>query len=150
MFRVRNVIKNVYFRASVSTSTISGTIWTPASGKKFRVQGWLLKATVITTFSAGTPAGHSLVVYDNAVSTTSIIGIPPYIVTSSTQAAGGWYGTGAVDLGHSLDLADNLYQASAADNVVKVGIIDNGAAPALSTGLTGGIAIYGQIWGEEV
>jgi len=121
------------------TTTATPTVWTPASGKKFRILGCSVVATVKTVLATGAGAGE-LCLLDNAV-------------TAPVLALAGWSATQAA--GTSVTLT-TLFPypgivSTTADNVLKLGFLTS-AADGVTSGLTigtGEILFFGVIWGNE-
>lgn len=109
------------------------TIWTPASGKKFRLKGGIINAMVSTLLGSGT-AGDPICLFEGAASSIPIV--PFGAIVATNDAAGTRYATG-----FSFDLKEG-YLASAADAVLTVGT---------NTAMTGSSAILamGIVWGTE-
>lgn len=131
------------------TTTGLGTVWTPASGKKFRLKGGFLLATVTTVLSSATP-GAQIVLCDNAATSclvpigaislaANVAGTPLNVwapVTPGTTVAHAAYQPVSFNLG-------NGYLSAAADNVLKVGTNDGSSIG------SGVITVVGMVWGTE-
>ena len=132
------------------TGTALGTVWTPASGKKFRLKGGFLLATVTTVTSGATP-GAQIVLCDNAATAcivpigsiplaATVVGTPLNVwspVTPGTTVAHAAFQPVSFNLG-------NGYLSAAADNVLKVGTHDGS-----TIGGSAVITVVGCVWGTE-
>jgi len=85
---------NIYKSVSGTTGTL--TVWTPASGKKFRLLRYAIEVTAAAALSAG--AGFAITLQDNATSVGLVHSL--WLPTTSVTTNGGvCYSTGWVDLG---------------------------------------------------
>lgn len=84
----------VFKRAAASTGTVA--VWTPASGKRFRLLKYLIEVTMNAAISSAGPV--SLTLED---SSTTIFGAHSFYApgTAVTATPGICYSTGIVDLG---------------------------------------------------
>ena len=142
-------------------TNVAGTLWTPASGKKFRLMGGNLQSWVSVALDGVEAPGASLTVYDGAVSVPVVnLGV----VAEVDLVAGSIIGTGVQDATTfasgvtAFNTANTLYPqefaipggylSATADNALKVNLLGvDGAADTIGTG--GKIRIVGMVWGHE-
>jgi len=127
-----NVVKNV---AVSFTTTGLGTIWTPTSGKKFRLMGWHLIVGVDIILNATSTKGLTVQLVDNAVATAwgpalGHVG-PVGAITTNIESKG--------------DLKEGWLSATA-DNVLKVTAHHKGTTESIDTGY---LMVAGTVWGRE-
>lgn len=154
--RASDVFKSVN---TTYTSTTLASLWTPASGKKFRLKGANLRCVVTTTLgSTGSEAvGNQLVICDSVVtSPIAMIGalsiVDPiagstYPGIQLTVAAVTTATALLIDSSRPIELNLNEgFLSSAADNVLKFGVSTGAAAVDIGSGV---IRIVGSVWGTE-
>ena len=108
------------FHSAVATAAGNTAVWTPASGKKFRLMRFLLAVTDNATLAA---AGVDTISLQDA--TTAIgISLPVFIPATAITGLGAW-DTGWIDLG-------NGYLSAAANNALNINL-----GTALATGNAG-------------
>lgn len=151
-----NVYKSV--NANYLTNVLAA-VWTPASGKKFKLKGGCLKAVCTVICNGSEVAGNQLILCD------SVVTVPIYcvgVVASDDIVAGScWPGPQTTDAAPvpttTLYWNDvqpvpfvlpEGYVSATADNVLKFGL-SSGAA-AVTVGTTGSIFLVGCVWGTEV
>ena len=113
------------FHSAVATAAGNTAVWTPTSGKKFRLMRFML---VLTDEAARAAAGDITVKFQDA--TTDIgIGLPVYVPAAAIAAPiGEAWSSGWIDIG-------NGYLSAAANNVLNVNL-----SAALTAGTFGVIA----------
>jgi hypothetical protein len=142
------------------TSNTAATIWTPASGKKFRLLGGRLTVSIGTVLGTAV-AGDLVVLVDNAVTTVvHVLGV----MLDTVLVAGGIFGTSlqgdtaydggaATETGNKMDHVQSFdipggYLSATANNVLKAAVIKGTDHTAQSIG-SGTISIMGTVYGHE-
>ncbi len=144
------------------TSSTAASLWTPATGRKFQLMGGSLSVSV-GTITATAVAGDLIVLYDSVVTAAfHVLGV----FTDTALVPGSIFGTGVLSdtafaaaataqaTANPLQPAQKFsipigYISSAANNVLKVGVIKGTDHTAQSIG-SGTISIVGTIWGNEI
>lgn len=114
------------------TTTGLATLWTPATGKRFLLKGFNLRASLTTAASGATP-GSQIVVCDNTVATRVIASLG--VITSATEAVTRDFGLAMGNFGEGIPsaLANNILACGCA-NTVGAGVV----------------LIRGTVWGTEI
>lgn len=134
-------------------------IWTPASGKKFRVLGWHLQC-VVNVALQNAAAGDYVLMYDEVVTRPiAVLGVVQdgtpvagSILSASAQTGVGAFAAAVTEMGsHVMAPPVNIpggYLSSAADSDVKVSLCVAATGAVVDVG-TGELRIQGLIWGHE-
>lgn len=142
-------------------AAVAKDIWTPASGKKFRVLGWQLQCFVGVALQ-NAAAGDHVLMYDEAVTAPiAVLGVvldgtpvAGSILSSGAQTGVGAFAPAAATAAEAGTLLappvhiPGGYLSSAADNDVKVALVVAATGAVVDVG-TGELNIFGTIWGHE-
>jgi hypothetical protein len=143
------------------TSTTAAAIWTPTSGKKFRLLGGSLTVHVGVVTATNASAGDFVILYDHVVTAPLVnlgVMVDAAIVAGSILGTGVQSDTAFAAATTAQATAGALppinfsipggYLSSAADNVLRAVCVggDDGAAEDIGTGV---IQITGVVWGHE-
>jgi hypothetical protein len=153
------VVKSV---TQIYTSTTAVSLWTPATGKKFKILGGCLTAHVGVVLAGNATDGDYLLLYDGAAT----VGVHNLgVIYDAAIVAGSTIGTGlqsasAITTAATAGATANVlapvpfhipggYVSAAANNVLKAALCggDDGAVEDVGSGT---IVITGTIWGHEV
>lgn len=152
--RSSNVFKRVEARYTANTLA---SLWTPASGKKFVLKGFKLKVVCTTTSDGSEAVGSRLALLDGAAA-TPLLALAAIQVTN-TVAGCEWPGPIKIGTATNTYLVTNGnffsetfaegYKSATANNVLKFGLIDGAATPAVVTIANGVFNISGVVFGTE-
>lgn len=151
-----SVVKSVL---ALHDAAAAKDIWTPATGKKFRVLGWDLQVMVNVTLQAAA-AGDYVLMYDEVVTKPIAVlgivqdGLPVAgsILSSSAQTGVGAFAQAVTEMGANILAPSHTipggYLSSAANNDVKVALLTAATGAVVDVG-SGELRIAGLIWGHE-